>query len=555
MKKLIVWLLIVACMPVAAQEKDHNFDVAKNMDVFNAIYKNLDLMYVDTLNANEVIGNGINAMLKSLDPYSVYYPEDQTKDLKEMFTGKFAGVGALIRYNQKIKYTVVEEPYKGMPATEAGLRKGDIILSVDDESMAGRDTKYVSDHLRGDAGTSFILKYKRPSTGKTTKVKITRQVIQEPAIPYYGIWKGDIGYLNLHQFTEGCAKEMRLALIDMKNKGMKKLVFDLRNNTGGSEEEAVDVVNLLVSKGITVASNRGKLKRVNHDFKTTVEPVDSLMPVVVLVNDMTASSSEITSGALQDLDRAVILGSRTYGKGLVQSTVDLPYNGSLKFTTHKYYIPSGRCIQAVNYNHAKGGYVEHVPDSLTKVFYTLHGRVVRDGGGIKPDVELAPDTMSNLAAYLNVRDSTESMLDYEVDYIAAHPTIADPMHFEITDPEFADFKQRVIKNGFTYDQESEKYLNDLEKLVRFEGYYEGAKNEFENLRKKLKHDLSKDLDFNKEELKHSLASDIITAYYYQAGAVQYNLRYDKQMTEAVRLLNAPDEYAKILRPAAGNKKN
>ena len=525
------------------------------MDVFNAIYKNLDLMYVDTLNANQVIGNGINAMLRSLDPYSVYYPEDQTKDLKEMFTGKFAGVGALIRYNQKIKYTVVEEPYKGMPATEAGLKKGDIILSVDDESMAGKDTKYVSDHLRGDAGTSFILKYKRPSTGKTTKVKITRQVIQEPAIPYYGMWKDDIGYLNLHQFTEGCAKEMRLALIDMKNKGMKKLVFDLRNNTGGSEDEAVNVVNLLVSKGITVVSNRGKLKRVNHDFKTTVEPVDSMMPVVVLVNDMTASSSEITSGALQDLDRAVILGSRTYGKGLVQSTVDLPYNGSLKFTTHKYYIPSGRCIQAVNYNHAKGGYVEHVPDSLTKVFYTLHGREVRDGGGIKPDVELAPDTMSNLAAYLNVRDSTESMLDYEVDYIAAHPAIADPMHFELTDPEFADFKQRVIKNGFTYDQESEKYLNDLEKLVRFEGYYEGAKNEFENLRKKLKHNLSKDLDFNKEELKRSLASDIITAYYYQAGSVQYNLRYDKQMTEAVRLLNEPNEYNKILRSAARNKKN
>lgn len=550
-----MWLLIVACVPVAAQDKDHNFDVAKNMDVFNAIYKNLDLMYVDTLNANQVIGNGINAMLRSLDPYSVYYPEDQTKDLKEMFTGKFAGVGALIRYNQKIKYTVVEEPYKGMPATEAGLKKGDIILSVDDESMAGKDTKYVSDHLRGDAGTSFILKYKRPSTGKTTKVKITRQVIQEPAIPYYGMWKDDIGYLNLHQFTEGCAKEMRLALIDMKNKGMKKLVFDLRNNTGGSEDEAVNVVNLLVSKGITVVSNRGKLKRVNHDFKTTVEPVDSMMPVVVLVNDMTASSSEITSGALQDLDRAVILGSRTYGKGLVQSTVDLPYNGSLKFTTHKYYIPSGRCIQAVNYNHAKGGYVEHVPDSLTKVFYTLHGREVRDGGGIKPDVELAPDTMSNLAAYLNVRDSTESMLDYEVDYIAAHPAIADPMHFELTDPEFADFKQRVIKNGFTYDQESEKYLNDLEKLVRFEGYYEGAKNEFENLRKKLKHNLSKDLDFNKEELKRSLASDIITAYYYQAGSVQYNLRYDKQMTEAVRLLNEPNEYNKILRSAARNKKN
>lgn len=549
MRKLFFFLLLVASVQVNAQNKDHNFDVAKNLDVFNAIYKNLDLMYVDSLDANQVIGNGIDAMLKSLDPYTTYYPEEKMSDLKSLYTGKmFAGIGSLIRYNPAVKYTVIEEPYEGMPAAEAGLKKGDMILSVDDSTMEGKDTKYVSNHLRGDAGSSFMLKIKRPTTGKVMKMKITRKTIEDPSLPYYGMYGGNVGYINLHQFTEGCAKEMRRAFIDLKNKGAKGLVIDLRNNGGGSESEAVDIVNMFVPKGVTIVSNRGKLKSVNHDYKTKVEPIDTVMPIVVLVSENTASSSEITSGSLQDLDRAVILGTRTYGKGLVQMTLDLPYNGNLKLTTNKYYIPSGRCIQAINYKHANGGYTEHVPDSLTKVFYTVHGREVRDGGGIKPDVEVKPDSLPNIAYYLEYVDSNAVMLNYEVKYIAKHPTIAPAADFELSDADYEEFKQDVLKSGFKYDRESEKYMDNLVKLAKFEGYYDDAKAEFDNLQKKLSHNVAKDLDFNKETIKQMLEGDIVAAYYYQAGTIQNSLRSDKQMKEAVRLLNAPEEYVKLLQP-------
>ena len=555
MRKILFFLLIVASAPMVAQNKNHNFDVAKNLDVFNAIYKNLDMIYVDSLDANQVIGNGIDAMLKSLDPYTTYYPEEKMNDLKTMYTGKmFAGIGALIRYNPTAKYTVIEEPYKDMPAAEAGLKKGDIVLSIDDSTMAGRDTRYVSDHLRGDAGTSFILKIKRPSTDKVMKIKITRKTIQDPALPYYGMFDKSVGYINLHQFTEDCAKDVRRAFIDLKNKGAKSLVIDLRNNGGGAESEAVGIVNMFVPKGLTIVSNRGKLKSVNHDYKTTVEPIDTLIPIVVLVSDNTASASEITSGSLQDLDRAVILGTRTYGKGLVQMTLDLPYNGNLKLTTNKYYIPSGRCIQAINYRHSNGGYIEHVPDSLTKVFYTAHGREVRDGGGIKPDVEIKPDSLPNIAYYLEYVDSNCVMLNYEVKYIAKHPSIAPAAEFELSDADYEDFKQEVLKSGFKYDRESEKYLGNLVKLAKFEGYYDDAKAEFDNLEKKLSHNVAKDMEYNKATIKQILEGDIVAAYYFQEGSIRNSLRLDKQMKEAVRLLNTPDEYNKLLQPKKNEKK-
>ena len=540
--------LLAMSIPSVAQNKDHNFDVAKNLDVFNAIYKQLDMMYVDTLNANEVIGNGINAMLRSLDPYTVYFPAEQQKELKEIYTGKFAGIGALIRYYPKLKYTVIDEPYRGMPAAEAGLRKGDIILGIDDVSMAGKDSKFVSEHLRGAPGTSIVLRIKRWSTGKEMRVKVTRRIIKQPALPYYGMRKGGVGYISLRQFTEGCAKEMRRAVMDLKAKGMKSLIFDLRNNGGGSEQEAVDIVNMFVRKGLTIVSNRGKLKRANRDYKTAVEPIDTLMPIVVLVNGGTASAGEITSGSLQDLDRAVILGSRTYGKGLVQMSVDLPYNGSLKLTTNKYYIPSGRCIQAINYKHSNGGYVEHVPDSLTKVFHTANGREVRDGGGIQPDVEIKPDSLPNIAYYLEYVDSNSVLMNYEVEYIAKHPAIAPASEFELSDTDYADFKQRVLKSGFSYDRESEKYLKNLVKLAKFEGYYDDAKAEFEQLEKKLSHNVEKDLDYNKAVIKQLITNDIITAYYYQSGAIENSLRSDKQMQAAEKLLNTPQEYRRLLLP-------
>lgn len=542
---------MVLAMPAWAQkEKNHDFVVAKNMDVFTSIYKNLDMMYVDTLDADEVIGNGINAMLRSLDPYTEYYPESEVKELKNMLTGKYAGIGSVVRYNYQLGYTVINEPYEGMPAQEAGLKKGDIILSINDSTMKGKEVSYVSDRLRGEPGTSFILKVKRPSTGKVMKVKLTRRTIQMPFLPYYGLLDGGIGYINFNSFTDQCAKDVRRAFIDLKKQGAKKLVFDLRNNGGGSVSEAVSIVNMFLPKDKVVLTMKGKLQRANNEYKTTVEPIDTLMPIVVLVSGNTASAAEILSGSLQDYDRAIILGTRTYGKGLVQATMDLPYNGQMKLTTSKYYIPSGRCVQALNYKHAKGGYVEHVPDSLTKVFYTAGGREVRDGGGVKPDVEVKPDSLPNIAYYLaGARDSNELMLNYEVDYIAKHPTIAPAKDFALTDADYEEFKARVLKADFKYDRETEKYLKDLMKLARFEGYYDDAKPEFDALAKKLSHNVAKDLDYNKQYIKRLLENDIVAAYYYQGGAIRNSLRYDKQVKEAVRLLNTPEEYKKLLRPS------
>lgn len=553
MKRHYIALFMLLCPLLAFGQgkKNHNLAVAKNLDIFNQVYKNLDLLYVDTLNPDEVIGTGIKAMLRSLDPYTEYYPESETKNLKMMLTGKYAGIGALIRYHQKLKRVVIDEPYEGMPAAEVGLKKGDIILSIDDSTMTDKNVNYVSSHLRGDAGTNFVLKVLRPSTGKKMDFKMTRRAIKLPELPYYGMVEDTIGYINLNQFTEGCAKNVRRAFIDLKKQGAKALIFDLRNNGGGSEMEAVDIVNLWVDKGQTIVENRGKIKQANHTYKTRLEPVDTEMPLVVLVNDDTASASEITSGALQDLDRAIILGTRTYGKGLVQVPLDMPYNTNLKVTTSKYYIPSGRCIQAINYKrNGTGGYRERVPDSLTHVFYTAAGRKVRDGGGIMPDKEVKNDTLPNIAFYLSAsgQDSTEVMFDWVVDYISKHPTIASPREFHLSDAEFEDFKQQVVKSGFTYDPVSEKQLKVLMETAKAEGYYEQAREAFNLLESKLRHDVATDMDKHSDMLCQMLELEIITAYYYQAGAIEAGLKYDKQLTEAVHLLQSPDEFRQLLAP-------
>lgn len=561
-----LWLLAF-CSTVMAQgtaSKDHNFKVAKNLETFSAIYKYLEMMYVDTLDADEVVGTGINAMLRSLDPYTIYYPEEKVKDLNMMISGKYAGIGAIVRYNMALQNVVIDEPYEKMPAAEVGLRKGDIILSIDDSTMAGKPVTYVSEHLRGDAGTRFILKVKRPTTGKTMSFKITRKAIQLPSVPYYGLQENGIGYLNLNSFTTDCAKEVRRAFLEMKRAGMTSLVFDLRNNGGGSLQEAIDIVNMFVPKGLTLVKTVGKLERANKEYKTAVEPIDTVMPIVVLVNRETASASEITSGSLQDLDRAVILGTRTYGKGLVQAPMNLPYNGNLKLTTSKYYIPSGRCIQAINYKHNNGGYIEHVPDSLTHLFHTANGREVRDGGGIKPDIEILPDSLPNIAYYLASvgRDSTEVMLNWELQYIKNHPTIAPAKTFIISDDDYESFKQAVLGSGFKYDRESKKYMENLVKLAKFEGYYDDAKAEFDALDKKLNHNLSKDLDYNKQTLKQVLTSDLVSSYYFQRGSIENSLQFDKQWKAAVQLLNDKPKYQKLLTPvsrqatesAEGNKR-
>ena len=548
--KRIAFLLLCcyALIGVQAQNKNHNFNVAKNIDVFTNIYQSLDMMYVDTLDANQVIGNGIEAMLNSLDPYTVYYTQEKEEELITMITGKYAGIGALIKYNNQIKNVVIDQPYANTPSALAGLQKGDIILAIDNLSMAGKDNSFVSNHLRGTAGTTFQLKVKRPVSGKVFTVKITRKSIQLPAVPYYGMRPNNIAYINLSSFTEGCSSDVRKAFIELKEKGAKGLVLDLRDNGGGSLSEAVKIVNMFVPKGITLVKTKGKIARANSEYKTTEEPIATVMPIVVLVNENTASASEITAGSLQDLDRGVVLGAKTFGKGLVQQVVQVPYGGSLKLTSGKYYIPSGRCIQALKYKHAKGGRAEALPDSLVKTFYTLNKREVKDGGGIMPDVKVKGDSVPNIALYLaSFRDSNEVMFNYELDYIAKHASIASPETFHLTDADYEEFKQRVINSGFKYDGETAKLLKSLEQLARFEGYYDLSKEQFNALKDKLQHNVAHDLEYNKAFIKELLEGDIVRAYYYQGGGIAYSLTKDVFFKRATELLTNTKEYNNILK--------
>ncbi len=552
MKRLLLCLSVVLSqLSVGVAQGNHNLEVGKQLDIFNALYSQLDMFYVDTLNPVQTMTAGIRGMLRSLDPYTEYYPEEETKNLEMMLTGKYAGIGALVKYHLGLRRVVIDEPYEGMPAQEVGVRKGDIILSIDDSVMTDKTVNYVSSHLRGDPGTTFVLKVKRPSTGKEMKFRITRRNIQLPVLPYYGMLGDSVGYINLNQFTEGCAREVRRAFVDLKKRGARSLVFDLRSNGGGSEMEAVDIVNLWVPQGQTVVENRGKVKQACRTYRTRLEPVDTVMPLAVLVNEETASASEITAGALQDLDRAVIIGTRTYGKGLVQVPLDLPYNTNVKITTSKYYIPSGRCIQAIDYNRKDGAaYRERTPDSLTHVFRTRGGREVRDGGGITPDVEAKNDTMANIVYYLSGTglDSTEVMFDWVVDYIARHEQVDEPSRFHLTEQDWQSFRQRVIESGFTYDAMSRKQFDELVKTAKFEGYYDDAREQFDALSERLRHDVAEELDKHRETIQQILELDILSAYYYQRGTIEAGLGYDKQVGEALRLLGRPDEYRRMLMP-------
>ena len=525
---------------------DRNFQIAKNLDIFNSIVKELDMFYVDTIDPNKTIREGIDNMLYSLDPYTVYYPENDQDELEMMVKGSYGGIGSLIRYNSKSQYTVVAEPYEGMPAAESGLKAGDVLLEIDGKDLKGNSD--VSTLLRGQVGTSFKLKVQRPGVKGPIEFNIVRRSIQMPTIPYYGVTNGQVGYINLSSFSGNPSKDFKKAFLDLKKQGITSLVIDLRNNGGGLLDQAVEIVNMFVPRGKTIVTTKGKIKQASNTYKTLREPLDTDIPIAVLVNSGTASSSEILSGSLQDLDRAVIVGNRTYGKGLVQVPRSLPYGGNLKITTSKYYIPSGRCVQAIDYAHRnEDGSVARIPDSLTTVFHTAAGREVRDGGGVSPDIEVKQERLPNILFYL-VRDNL--IFDYATDYCLKHPAIASAKEFELTDADYEEFKNKVKGADFKYDQQSEKILNTLKEAAEFEGYMNDASEEFKALENKLKHNLDRDLDYFSKDIKKMIAEEIIKRYYYQKGAIIQQLKDDKELDEAVQVLTNPERYRQILSATA-----
>lgn len=550
----LLLLLLAGSMALEAQDSQRRFEIAKNLETFAAIYKNLELMYVDSLQSGKVIKTGIDAMLDNLDPYTEYYPPESKQDFITMLTGKYGGLGATIVYNPKVKYVMINDPFEGMPADRAGLKRGDMIVRIDGKDMKGRPTSYVTERLRGEAGTTFLLEVKRPTTGKTLKMKIERAIITRPAVPYFGMINKETGYLSLTEFTQDCAKQVRKAVASMKEQGMKSLVFDLRNNGGGAENEAVDIVSIFVPKGKTVVANRNMKTRKDVVYKTTDEPLDTIMPMVVLVNANTASASEIVSGALQDMDRAVIMGTRTFGKGLVQSTVSLPFGGMLKLTTNHYYIPSGRCIQAVNYQQGDRSKAAYIPDSLTQVFKTANGREVRDGGGIRPDVEIKGDSIPYIAYALAVEDSTLNMMNYVIDYVARHPQIAPAESFEVSEADFQAFKQQVVASGWIRPQRANRTVEELEELTKFEGNYNTVKSYIEQLKQQLKPNMAQEMEDAKADIKRALATDIVRVYYHERGAVRNTLNGDKRFEAALNLLKQPLVYNNILKPAQKSNK-
>lgn len=534
------------------KEDDRNFQISKNLDIFNSIFKELDMFYVDTVNAEKMIQTGVEGMLSLTDPYTEYYPEEEVSSLKEMTTGKYGGIGAAIRYYEAKDRIAVVEPTEGMPAAEAGVKAGDIILSVGGKEMVRGDMKpqefssKVSEALRGEPGTSFVLKVLRPLKNDSTvmEFKITRKNIRTNPVPYYGMVKDSIGYLALSSFTENSAKDFKKAFIELKQKGAKSLIIDLRDNGGGSLSEAVDIVNLYVPKGQEIVVTKGKVRQAQGSYKTQNEPVDTQIPLVVLVNGATASASEIVSGSLQDLDRAVVIGSRTFGKGLVQTIRPLPYNGTLKVTTSKYYIPSGRCIQAIDYAKKNAdGSVARTPDSLTTVFHTAAGREVRDGGGIRPDIEVKGDKIPNIVFYLM---NDDLIFDYATQYCWDHPTLASVDDFKLTDADYEAFKKLVKSRNFTYDRQSEKMLKSLKEIAEFEGYMTEAAEEFKALEKKLNHNLDRDLDYFAKPIKEYISQEIVTRYFYQRGAAMERLKDDTDLEEAIKILQNPVRYREIL---------
>lgn len=526
---------------------DRNFQIAKNLDTFNSIVKELDMFYVDTLDPNKTVREGIDYMLSSLDPYTEYYPEDDQAELQQMLNASFGGIGSLITYNQKLKRSMIAEPFEGTPAAKVGLKAGDILMEIDGKDLAGKNNQEVSQMLRGAVGTSFKLKVERPDEKGGTRpleFDIVRQTIQTPMIPYDTIFNKNVGYINLSTFSGTPSKDFKKTFLKLKKEGITSLVIDLRGNGGGRLKEAVEIANFFLPRGKVIVTTKGKTKQASNTYKTLREPLDLDIPITVLVNGATASASEILSGAFQDFDRAVIVGSRTFGKGLVQTTRPLPYGGVMKLTTSKYYIPSGRCVQAIDYKHRnEDGSVGTIPDSLTTVFHTAAGREVRDGGGVMPDIEVKQEKLPNILFYL-VRDNL--IFDYATQYCLKHPSIPSPQEFKVTDADYNDFKAMVKKADFKYDQQSEKIMKTLKEAAKFEGYLGEASEEIKALEKKLTHNLDRDLDYFSKDIRSMIADEIIKRYYYTRGGIIQQLKDDDGLQAALKILADPVKYKETL---------
>ena len=553
--KVWVWAIALplACIVLMGfKGDDRNFLISKYMDIFHSVFRELDMMYVDTIDVAETIEGGIQSILSELDPYTVYYPEEEDEDLKMMLTGKYAGVGAVIRYHKKHDRVVIVEPYEDMPALTAGLRAGDILLTIDGEDLKGLPVDEVSSRLRGEPGTTLMVRAKREGVADSiVEVKISRANIAMPSVPYYTLFADSIGYVILNSFTENCAREVRVALVELKNRGARGFILDLRGNGGGSMAEAIDITGIFVPKGTTVVSTKGKIPQASQTYKTSREPLDVNMPLVVLVDGQSASSSEIVAGAIQDLDRGVIMGNRTYGKGLVQTVRELPYNASLKITTSKYYTPSGRCVQKIDYS-KKGSSNESKADSIVPKFYTLAGRPVHERGGVSPDVEITAERLPNLLFYLA---NSDVLFDFVTDYTYHHATIAPIEEFVVSDSLFLAFKEAVKASDFTYDRQSEKALAALKEVAEFEGYTANAAAEFAALEKKLSHDIDRDFDIFRKDICELLADELVTRYYYQRGAIIQAIKNDSTLLRARTLLGDEAAYKEILAPAKGPEKN
>jgi carboxyl-terminal processing protease len=521
---------------------DRSFELSKNLEIFSKIYQTLYFNYVDDVDPGATMKKAIDAMLASLDPYTVYYPESDMEDVKLQLLGQYGGIGSLI--HQQGDKIYISEPYKDLPADKAGLRAGDRILAVNGVSTEGKNNADVSSAMRGQAGTSLTLKLERD--GKTFEKTITRAEIKLPNVPYSGMLPGNIGYVKLDEYTQDAAKNVRDAFSRLKreNPAMAGFILDLRNNGGGLMNEAVDLVNIFVRKGQLIVETKGKIASKNTKNYTRMNPEDTEMPVAVLINGYSASASEITAGSLQDLDRAVIIGSRSFGKGLVQNVLPLVYNSQMKVTVSKYYIPSGRCIQALDYSHKdENGRATKVPDSLKTAFKTLNGRTVYDGFGIEPDIEVEPEYMSALATTLVAKFH---IFNYVTQFVKSHPTIASPAEFQITDAIYDDFRQYLSDKDYSYSTSTEQMLKELKDVAKEENYYEALSQNIEQLEAQLKKDKADDLTKFRKEISEMLKAEILVRYYYAAGRLEGSLITDPDVLKACEVLKDKALYNKTL---------